>query len=136
MLPNNSCKVCGKFFESDVAAEYCPVCKKTDDIMYTAVRNFLLEKPRSSIFTVTSELKIPVKVIKRFLREDRLEIVESDNSFLKCDRCGKPISSGYYCRDCKPGGMGKINETPVHNEDNSHIEESLKIANEKKIKYL
>jgi len=137
MLQNYSCKICGRFFESEDAAEYCPVCKKNDEIMYTAVREFLLEKPRSSIFTVTSELKIPVKVIKRFLREDRLEIVESNNNFLKCERCGKSISSGYYCRECKSGRNQNVPETAAASTDvNSNTTESLKVANEKKLKYL
>lgn len=136
MLIKNSCKICGRFFEAEAQIEYCPECKKSDDIMYKAVREFLIDKPRSSIFTVTSELKIPVKVIKRFLREDRLEIVESNNSFLKCQKCGRSISSGYYCKDCKIGRNPNVGEAPVAADDNSYTEESLKVANEKKLKYL
>lgn len=136
MLQKNSCKVCGRFFESEVQAEYCPECKKSDDIMYTKVREFLLEKPRSSIFTVTTELKIPVKVIKRFLREDRLEIVEVNNGFLKCDKCGKSISSGYYCSECKAGRNRNIGEAPAAADSNSDAPDSLKVTNENKLKYL
>lgn len=136
MLQKISCKICGRFFESEAQSEYCPECKKNDDIMYTKVREFLLEKPRSSIFTVTSELKIPVKVIKRFLREDRLEIVESNNNFLKCERCGKSISSGFYCKECKSVRNQNVGESPAASDNNSIMEESLKVTNEKNLKYL
>jgi len=136
MSQNNLCKVCGRFFEAEVASEYCPPCKAIDDQYYESVRNYLSQRPRASIFEVTTELKIPVKTIKRFLREDRLEIVEANNGFLKCDVCNIPIQSGYLCKSCKHGKFGnKYNNAP---ETNKSAEESssLSITNKDSIKFL
>lgn len=135
MTQNNLCKVCGRFFEAEVASDYCPSCKALDDDMYDSVRQYLLLKPRASIFEVTTELKIPVKTIKRFLREDRLEIVESDNGFLKCDTCGISIHSGYLCKSCKQGKFRKSDIAEVTSE-NAGTSNSVSLPEKKGIKYL
>jgi len=136
MSQNCLCKICGRFFESEITAEYCPECRKVDEEMYTSVRNYLLEKPRASIFDVTTELKIPIKAIKRFLREDRLEVVEAQNGFLKCEKCGKSVHSGYFCKDCKYGRNGNNNETVSNVNEKSSATDQLDVKNDKKLKYL
>jgi hypothetical protein len=135
MTQNNLCKVCGRFFEAEVSSDYCPSCKTLDDETYESVRKYLLTKPRASIFEVTSQLKIPVKTIKRFLREDRLEIVEADNGFLKCDTCGISIHSGYLCKSCKHGKFSKAHIAEVAN-DNGDVSNSVSLPGKKSMNYL
>lgn len=132
---NNLCKVCGRFFEAENASDICPTCKTLDEQMYESVRKYLLAKPRASIFEVTTELKIPVKIIRRFLREDRLEIVEADNGFLKCDTCGISIHSGYLCKSCKQGKFRKSDIAETSGE-NTGVSNSVSLPNKKSIKYL
>lgn len=134
-MKNNLCKVCGRFFEAEYVSDICLPCKTMDEQTYESVRKYLLAKPRASIFEVTSELKIPVKTIRRFLREDRLEIVESGNGFLKCDACGTSIHSGCLCKPCKQGKLFKSDaaQTPGENTDAS---DSVSITNKKSIKFL
>jgi hypothetical protein len=38
--------------------------------------------------------------IKRYLKEERLEIVDDKNTFLLCEKCNTPIKSGMYCDEC------------------------------------
>jgi len=95
-----NCSRCGRFFESDGWTVLCMECIEQDERDFRRIREYLYEKPGAKIFEVSIELDVPVAKIKRYLREDRLEIIEKNNIFLKCEACGKPICSGIYCDDC------------------------------------
>jgi len=97
-----TCDRCGRFFElSDFGfIHLCPPCFQQDMQDFEKIRRYLYEHPGAKIFEVSTVLDIPVSQIKRYLREGRLEILEKNNCFLKCERCGKPICSGTHCDDC------------------------------------
>ncbi len=95
-----NCAKCGKLIETNGFRSLCDECFVRDMQDFDRIRDFLYIHPRSKIFEVSNSLDIPVPVIKRYLREGRLEIVEKDQLFLKCEKCGKPIRSGMYCDDC------------------------------------
>lgn len=95
-----NCSRCGRFFESNGFIILCPTCYEKDQKDFERIRQYLYEHPRAKIFQVSTDLDMPVSKLKRYLREGRLEIVEKDNQFLKCEACGKSICSGVYCEDC------------------------------------
>jgi len=78
----------------------CPLCYQKDKNDFERIRQYLREHPHAKVFQVSTDLELPVSQIKRYLREERLEIVEKDNLFLKCEACGKSIRSGVYCDEC------------------------------------
>lgn len=96
-----NCNHCGKFFEPVGLETLCRSCFEADMTEYDKIRQYLYAHPKAKIFEVSNNLDVPISHIKRYLREDRLEIVEKVQHFLKCDKCGKPISSGILCNDCK-----------------------------------
>jgi uncharacterized protein len=100
MVELKNCKICGRIFQSNGFSEICPGCYKQDENDYNKIREYLYEHPYAKIFEVSLNLDIPVSRIKRYLREDRLQIVESSNLFLDCEKCGAPIHSGRYCDEC------------------------------------
>jgi len=95
-----NCTKCGRFFESNGFITLCPVCYKKDQDDFERIRQYLYEHPHAKVFQVSTDLELPVSQIKRYLREERLEILEKDNLFLKCEACGKSIRSGVYCDEC------------------------------------
>ncbi|NJD04688.1 MAG: flagellar protein [Ruminiclostridium sp.] len=95
-----NCSVCGKLFETGNCRSVCHECIKQDMSDFDRIRDFLYNHPRAKVFEVSNNLDIPVPVIKRYLREGRLEIIEKNNRFLLCEKCGKPICSGTQCDDC------------------------------------
>jgi len=95
-----NCSRCGRFFDSNGFVTLCPLCYKKDQSDFERIRQYLYEHPRATIFQVSTDLDMPVSQLKRYLREGRLEIVEKDNLFLKCEACGKSICSGVYCDEC------------------------------------
>lgn len=95
-----NCERCGRVYKSNGFHAVCPVCFEQDETDFRKIKDYLYEHPCAKVFEVVNELDISVKQIKRYLRENRLEIVEKDNDFLFCETCGKPIRSGKYCDDC------------------------------------
>lgn len=94
------CEQCGKLFNSMGFFRLCPVCTERDEKDFSMIKEYLSEHPLAKIFDVANDLSIPIKQIKRYLKESRLEIIEQNNRFLLCEDCGKPIRTGRYCDEC------------------------------------
>lgn len=94
------CCRCGKILITGGFYDLCPECRQEDDSTFDTIRGYLYEHPYASLYEVSTNLNISVRRIKRYLREGRLEIVEKENIFLKCEKCGAPIQSGRYCDGC------------------------------------
>lgn len=71
-----------------------------DEENFKRIKEYLDQHPKATILQVAVDLDITVKMIERYLREGRLEIVEAENFFLDCQKCGAPIRSGRYCEAC------------------------------------
>jgi len=95
------CSRCGRLFEVTGIRSLCPECYIRDERDFEKIREYLYEHPGAKVFEVSENLGVPVPQIKRYLREERLEIIEDNNLFLKCESCGKPIRSGILCDTCK-----------------------------------
>ena len=95
------CAICGRVFETAGFRTVCPDCFERDMKVFDTIRDYLYVHPRAKVFEVSTNLDIPVPTIKRYLREGRLEIIEKENYFLRCEKCGKPICSGTLCDDCQ-----------------------------------
>lgn len=95
-----NCERCGKVFNTTGFFKLCSVCTEIDEQDFSKIKDYLNAHPCAKIYDVAFDLDISVKKIKRYLRENRLEILEIDNHFLFCEMCGKPIRSGQYCDNC------------------------------------
>ncbi len=95
-----NCERCGKMFGSNGFYNVCELCTKRDEQDFLKIKEYLTEHPGAKLFDVVSDLNVAVRKIKRYLRENRLEIIESNNHFLFCEMCGKPIRSGQLCDNC------------------------------------
>lgn len=100
MFELRNCEICGKTYNSNGFYKVCLNCLERDEADFNKIKVYLDENPCAKIFEVVSALDISLKKIKRYLRENRLEIVESENQFLFCETCDKSIRSGRYCTTC------------------------------------
>jgi len=71
-----------------------------DEEDFQKVRLFLKEFPGTKIDVVEKYTGVPHKKILKYLKEERLELSEASEDFLKCSKCGKPIKTGMYCSEC------------------------------------
>lgn len=97
-----NCRKCGKIYNYIGGSPICPVCRQLEEEEFKRVKDYLYDNPGASITQVSTELDISIELIKRFLKEGRLEIVgECANMVLECEICGKSINSGRYCPECE-----------------------------------
>jgi len=94
-----NCKKCGRAFAYN-GIEICSRCASDDVEDFKKVKDYLYDNPGATITEVSEETGVDEKKILRYLRESKIEIIESDNLLLDCQRCGKPIRSGRFCEGC------------------------------------
>lgn len=101
MAELRNCKRCGRIFNYLGSSPICATCKEDDEHDFQRVKKYLYENPRATISEVASELDISIEKIRKFLREERLEIVgEGGLTGLECEKCGVSIKTGRFCDDC------------------------------------
>ena len=120
-----NCERCGKVFNTTGFFKVCSVCTEIDEQDFSKIKEYLNDHPCAKIYDVAYDLDISVKKIKRYLRENRLEILEYNNHFLFCEMCGKAVRSGQYCDECYKG---------LHNNFKSVYLGSFNANHSKKIK--
>ena len=97
-----NCASCGRTFGSEFGESLCKKCRnEAYENDFKQVREYLYDNPGADVNEVSEATGVERSKIMHYLREERIEIIEEDNPFLKCSRCGKSIHSGKYCASCE-----------------------------------
>lgn len=97
-----NCKDCGRTFASESGEAYCRRCRnKNVENEFKIVREYLYDHPGATVAEVSEETGVAETIIMKFLRDERLEIIEDENALLSCQKCGKSIKTGKLCDSCK-----------------------------------
>lgn len=94
-----NCRQCGGIYVYD-NFNICPKCRKQEEEDFQKVKKYLYENPDANISEVSEETGVETKKIISFLKQGRLEIKDENNSILTCERCGKSIRTGRFCKKC------------------------------------
>lgn len=94
-----NCTRCGKIYNYD-GFKICFSCRKSDELDYEKVRDYLHENPGANISDVSEATEVDTGKIIAFLRDGRLEIGEGGNLILECEKCGVSITTGRFCNKC------------------------------------
>ncbi len=104
-LDLRNCTKCGKMFSYvGFGPEICDACRREDDASLEKVSAYLQEHPGANLSQVAAGTGIREAQILKWLREERLMLGGNGGAttgFLKCEKCGEPISTGRYCMKCK-----------------------------------
>ncbi len=99
------CKRCGKIFNQVIEKEICPACLEEEEEEFQKVKGFFREHPRARLEEASQKTGVDKKTIMQFLKEGRLQRVLPEEEALEeglfCERCGRPISQGKLCVECK-----------------------------------
>lgn len=98
-----NCKNCKKIFNYITGDPLCPKCKEQLEEKFQEVKHYIRDNPGKNINEVAEECDTTVKQIKRWVREERLSFTDDSLVGLECERCGKMIHSGRFCKDCAGG---------------------------------
>ena len=95
-----NCKSCGRMFNY-IGSNICPECTKAVEAKFEEVKQYIYDHPRCSIHEVAEAMEISVSQIRKWLREERLTFCEDSDIALNCEKCGKRILTGRFCKMCK-----------------------------------
>lgn len=102
------CARCHRIFNRRGLEEVCLLCLSEEETEFSRIKEFLTHHPGATSSDLINELNVSLKAIKRYLREDRMEIIGQNKGFLRCDLCGKPINSGRFCDLCYKEGQASL----------------------------
>lgn len=95
------CKMCnGKMKYLSGGKYQCELCEAFDYDDFGKVKNFLEEFGPASTSVISKVTGVPEQVISDFLKEGRIQVVDTGKSYLKCENCGTPIRFGRFCQKC------------------------------------
>ncbi len=95
-----NCKECGKVFRSNGISKICPKCELEDGENYEKVKEYIYDHPGATLPEVSEKTDVSEERILYYLREGRLEIIGTSSMILDCERCGRGITTGRYCKEC------------------------------------
>lgn len=105
-----NCKNCKRLFNYIAGDSICPKCKELLEDKFQEVKKFIRENPGSNVDEVAEACDISVKQIRRWVREERLSFTDDSLVGLECERCGKMIHSGRFCKECAGGLADAMND--------------------------
>lgn len=94
------CQRCHRIFQKIGNEEVCPTCAPIDEEEFHRIKEYISEHQGASSSEVVQVLGVSLNQIKRYLKEERLEIRGDNKGFIRCESCGKPLNSGRLCDSC------------------------------------
>ena len=106
-----NCATCKKLFPyPGFGYILCPECRRTDEAKFQLVKKFLDQYPGAEGKEVFLATGVPINTLIKWVREGRLISSKAINLGAVCDLCGKPVSSGKLCPQCKIDVVRKFKE--------------------------
>ena len=105
-----ACRNCGKLFNYlGRSTPVCPNCMKIVEEKFQVVKDYIRENPGANIQKVSDDTEVSIKMIKQWVREERLTFAEGSGVGLECESCGANILTGRFCANCKSKVANDIN---------------------------
>ena len=97
-----SCRGCGKLYNYlGPSTPACPACMAAMEEKFQVCKEYIRDNPGANIQKVAEETDTSVKMIKQWVREERLTFAEGSVVGIECESCGASILTGRYCPSCK-----------------------------------
>ncbi len=102
---NRYCHWCNRPLAEDSESDLCPACEES--AQFREVREYV-RKHTVNEFQLAEAFGIPLRKVKQWIREGRLEYRELEQKLttLHCQNCGKEITFGNYCSECVRASYG------------------------------
>ncbi len=114
-----TCKQCKRLFNYLSGPTLCPSCKDKLEDKFIQVRDYIRENPHEGINEVAKENDVSTNQIRRWIREERLAFSDDSDIGIDCEKCGRMIKSGRYCKFCKDEMVGQMKG--LYGTDNSVV---------------
>ena len=98
-----NCRSCGRLFNVIDGERLCPECQKKLDERFKDAKEYLNDHPDASVEELSKELKIPVKQIIRWIREEDLCFPIRPMQRLPVNPVGNQFVPDVFVKNAKPG---------------------------------
>ena len=96
------CKRCKMLFNQVSSRQaVCPKCDEELNSKYKQVKDYLWKNRSAPLQQIAEDCDVSVGQLKRWVKEEKLELSEESGVTLQCESCGKEIRIGRYCAACK-----------------------------------
>ncbi|MBR4725521.1 MAG: flagellar protein [Lachnospiraceae bacterium] len=127
-----TCRSCGKLYNYlGRTTPMCPACMKALEEKFQIVKEYIRDNPGANIQQVSDDTEVAVKVIKQWVREERLTFAEGSGVGLECENCGASILTGRFCANCKNKVANDMNGILEANRPKPVVEEKKRDASAK-----
>lgn len=96
-----NCKKCGKMFNFISGEPICPACKEAAEAKFQEVKKFVQDNKQASIDEIVRNCDVDQKMVKQWIREERLFFSDDSPVKINCEVCGAQIPTGRFCEKCK-----------------------------------
>lgn len=96
-----NCKMCGRLYNVLSNERICPACQKKLEDKFHEVKEYLEEHPNASVEQTATDNDVSTKQIRQWVRQERLILSSATVAGIVCEKCGRPIRTGRFCKDCK-----------------------------------
>ncbi len=103
------CSNCGKLFNYVFGDTCCPECKELLEKKFAEIKDYVWDHKGVTIPIVAKEFDISEKIIKQWVKEDRLSLAPG-SAGIPCEKCGKIILSGRLCEECRTKTLRALND--------------------------
>lgn len=128
-----NCKQCNKVFNYIGGVPLCPECVKKAEDKFDDVKRYIYDHPRCGMQEVSTEMEVSIAQIRKWLKEERLSFSEDSEIALNCEKCGKKILTGRFCKGCKDSMTDQFSSLYRKEEPKINIE---KKKTENKMRFL
>ena len=128
-----NCSSCGKMFTYLGGPPLCQACVKKMDDKFADVKQYVYDHPGCRIQEVCEEMDVTQQQIKKWIREERLTFADTSDIALTCEKCGKRILTGRFCKECKTNMINQMNGLYKKEEPEIKIE---KHSTENKMRFI
>lgn len=97
-----NCKQCGRLYNY-IGGSYrnlCPACVEKVEKSFQDVKTYIEDNPGVGINQVSEAMGVPVRQIERWVREERLSFSDDSDIGIPCEKCGRMIKTGRFCKQC------------------------------------
>lgn len=108
-----NCRSCGKMIQyMGVGPLLCGECRKKLDDAFARVKAYLKEYPNCSISELSENAEVSISQLNQWIREERLIFSKDSPIGIPCEKCGKNIKSGRFCKECKDSLVNALGGGP------------------------
>ncbi len=79
----------------------CPDCKDALEAKFQEVKKYVQEDKTAPMNDICADCDVDAKVLRQWIREERLFFSDDSPVKISCEKCGAQISTGRFCDACK-----------------------------------